>query len=109
MGLISRVFSAFFEALSDPPPLRTLCCGALMHDMWMHAETCPQLVDAMAKTRAWQAANPGKLLVDRPSEKLRRGDHSTMCPDCGYPVGFFGLYIVGDKCPYCGYVERRCT
>ena len=97
MGLLSRLLTAFAEALTDPPPKRTLCCNVVMFDVWQHDEKCPQLIEKLGQLRG------------RGLPRLRKGDHSTKCPTCGWPTGFYGLYIVGKTCPYCGYVERRCV
>ena len=111
MGLLSRILTAFAEALTDPPPKRTLCCNVVMFDVWMHDEKCPQLVERMNEMRAWRAANPGASLFDLSHSPWlpKRGDSSTKCPLCGYPTGHYGIYTVGEKCSYCDYVEKRYT
>ena len=102
MGLFSRLLRAVFGPLSEPDEWtapRTLCCGAVMHDMWMHAADCPNLRAVTEKLREhgrdWKPAC-GSIDAD--------------CPHCGFPGGqFFGIYTVGQECPWCGYVEKNCS
>lgn len=114
MSLLSRILTAFAEALTDPPPKRTLCCNVVMFDVWQHDDKCPATVEAMARMCAWQVANPGRRILDMTANERaatwplpRRGDSSTKCPQCGYPTGHYGMYTVGEKCSYCDYVEKR--
>jgi hypothetical protein len=79
--------------LLDTAPKRTFCCGVPMHDAWVHADHCVQ----------YGAASRAR----RPPYPYKRGDTSGMCPECGYPTGHYGIYTVGEPCPYCGYVEEH--
>jgi len=104
----------FASALDDGESTakRTLCCDALMWDLWMHTKTCPNFNAQLAKLEAWRAANPKVPLEKMPHFTLR-GDKSGVCPRCGFPAvrgevtAHFGVYTVGEKCTYCGYVEKR--
>lgn len=107
----------FFELLSgllgavddnERRALRTLCCGAVMYDLWMHERDCPNLSASLDKMRDWQAANPKAPLDKMPSFVPPLGDRTTLCPHCGFPTQRPNrVYVVGQKCPYCGYVEKR--
>lgn len=109
-----RFFQLLAEAVAsaldrgETTAKRTLCCNVKMFDVWMHAPDCPNFKAARAKIDAWRAANPGVSLTKMPRSvdvppKGTRG----MCPHCGYPTGHYGIYTVGEKCSWCGYVERR--
>lgn len=93
-----KLLDALGEALDrgESRAKRTCCCNVPMFDMWMHAETCPNFQAALAYVRA----NGGK------SRPRRAGDTSGMCPTCGYPTGYYGIYTVGKKCEWCGDVEK---
>jgi len=107
----------FASALDDGESTakRTLCCDALMWDLWMHTKTCPNFNARLDKIKAWRAANPNVPLEKMPHSVnvSPRGDKD-MCPRCGFPAvvrgevtAHFGVYIVGEKCAYCAYVEKR--
>lgn len=106
---------SFFELLSDAlsrgesSAPRTLCCNVPMFDMWMHADDCPNANATRDKIKAWRAANPNVPLTQMPRsvDVPPLGSHSSMCPHCGFPTGFFGIYVVGEKCSWCGYLENR--
>ncbi len=109
MGFFKRLIEAAFETIKEgPPPPRTLCCDVEMDDLWMHAKDCPNSNATLDKIKAWRAANPKVSLTEMPHsvDVPPLGSHS-MCPHCGWPTGFFGVYVVGEKCPWCSYVEKR--
>jgi hypothetical protein len=96
-----RSFWAFLNAIADalePGPggrskaKKTLCCGVLMWDIWMHAETCTNCDDEKRLRRNFHP---------------KYGDTSGLCPECGFPTKHFGIYTVGKRCDWCGYMEGR--
>jgi hypothetical protein len=87
--------------LLDTAPKRTLCCSVPMHDAWVHSDRCPQYPTAIK--HAVDARRNARV----PMYPYKRGDTSGMCPECGYPTGHYGIYTVGEPCPYCGYVEEH--
>jgi len=101
MGLLSRLLRAVLGPLPEPDELtaaRTLCCDVPMYDMWMHAPGCPNMRAVADRLRRGGDARPVRGCID--------GN----CPHCGFPgTQFFGIYTVGDKCPWCGYVEDSCA
>jgi len=109
--LIGALLEGFSEGLSDldgSNAKRTLCCDVKMHDVWMHKPSCPKAAALSEKFVAWKKENPNADLVDMPHFDLRpRGDKDGNCPECDYPTDHFGIYTVGEACPYCGYVEKR--
>ena len=110
MSLFDGLLKALSVAADDligANAKKTLCCGVRMHDVWMHAETCPQSIKAREQYRAWREAHPKTPVTDAPNFVAARGENDSLCPECGYPIGHFGIYTVGEPCSYCGYVERR--
>ena len=109
MSFFRRMMEAIGEAIDrgEGTAKKTLCCGVLIHDLWMHTEACPQRQAAEAKFKAWRAKNPDAPITGMPREVPVLGDTSGMCPDCGFPTGHYGIYTVGEKCSWCGYVEKR--
>jgi hypothetical protein len=115
VGLLSELFKIFADALEADPLLggqyakRTLCCGVKMHDVWVHdSRTCPQSIALNGVFAKWREEHPDAKLHEMPQFDLRPyGDTSGLCPECGFPTNHFGIYTVGKKCSYCGYVEKR--
>lgn len=109
MGLLSELFA---DALEDDVLLggqnakKTLCCGVRMHDVWIHADTCPQRIASHERYKRWRDANPKAPLSETPSFVPPKGYRDGLCPHCGYPTDHFGIYTVGEKCAYCGFTQK---
>ena len=106
-SVFAELLDALFAPLTDAHAKRTLCCNVIMHDLWMHADTCPQYQAKLTKVIAWQEEHPNASVTEVPFEIPKRGDKGGLCPDCGYPTGHYGIYTVGQPCSWCEYVEKR--
>jgi hypothetical protein len=116
---LGKVVDAIVDALDGgaSKAKRTLCCDVKMYDIWAHREDCPKRLaaDAFFRERVakWQRENPKKKfsMADLPQERFIRGDTSGRCDACDYPRGGALMekmpYVVGEECPYCGYIEKR--
>jgi hypothetical protein len=93
-----RAVEAFAFAVNERPHPRTLCCDVEMVDVWQHAERCPNFQAEMRRVREHGGKPPLR----------RKGDGDKTCPTCGFPTKFFGIYVVGEKCPWCKQTEPTC-
>jgi hypothetical protein len=97
LELLAGLASKLLDPLTGASAKKTLCCGVLMHDLWMHKADCPLFAAAVERVKA----NGGRDVLPA------YGDKGGLCPECGFPTGHYGIYTVGERCTWCGYVERR--
>jgi hypothetical protein len=110
MGFIVDFLTDVLDTLGGPGPKRfakhTLCCGALMWDLWEHAPGCAhrrrQLLNFDVAQRKWLSMGGDPMHV--PHSFFVERDR---CPECAYSKGHYGLYRVGKPCDHCGYIEKR--